>query len=658
MTQIIGLSRPERVRTLEADFPDDSAFRDEILSLLDVYDLAAAQFGQSSSPTKSADEPEELLKAGAAYGPYRVLKQLGAGGMGQVVLAEDIRLGRRVALKSLTGKWLQSPAARRRLMREARAVAALAHPNIATLYDVFEDESRLLLVMEYVEGKTLASLISEGPIAVGHAVRLAAQVSDAVSYAHDHGVIHCDLKPANIQVSDEGTAKVLDFGLARIKYAQEDADEPVTTPGAVLGTPGYVAPERLLAGVSNASCDIYSLGVVLFEMVTGRRLLEGEEPDRWFDILSAGPPKASSLIADVPAGLDDAIERALSIDPALRYQSVREFRRDLKAILSSVDTSSSVAITADADGRQAEPARPSDPGILARSPAAAATSPVLFTVQLLGSALLVVTFTGYLTSAQYDWGLARSVEFGAASPLMWPVWGFRALFVTAVVAAGAVIGVGVMISVVQAIFAMVVPLTGPPSAVRLRYVKLRERLESISSAAIAQTLLIVHVVVFAGLWWRFQPLIAGLIGFMLVRPVDLSILSPDRVAEHRLYRELFSVALVVFSAAWYGVLRLRRRRGDRQDTTTIAGGLALTGLTLLLFAAPYRILTHNEGEPAVYGRQECSLVGEHGDEGLLFCPRQPPPWNKIVRLDDADLHRGRTQESIFTPLRPKPAKEH
>ena len=254
---------------------------------------------------------------GKSYGPYRVVRPLGAGGMGQVFLAEDIRLGRHVALKSLAGKWLASASSRQRLMREARAVGVLAHSNIATLYDVLEDDARLLLVMEYVDGKTVKEMIDASPMPAGQALRVAAQVAAAIGYAHDRGVIHCDLKPANIQVASDGIAKVLDFGLARVKYAETDGvEKSLTGTGIMLGTPGYVAPERLLSGVLNASGDIYSIGVVLFEMVTGRRLFDrGQTPEHLFDTVSGRTAKASAIVGALPQGLDDVIERALSVDP-------------------------------------------------------------------------------------------------------------------------------------------------------------------------------------------------------------------------------------------------------------------------------------------------------------------------------------------------------
>ena len=166
-----------------------------------------------------------MVRIGASYGPYEVIRMLGAGAMGQVFLAKDVRIGRNVALKSVGSRWLGSTAARQGLLDEARAIGALSHRHIASLYDVYEDQQYLFLIMEYVPGRNGAAVIADGPMPLGHAVRLISQICDAVSYAHDRGVLHCDLKPSNIQISLDGTAKVLDFGIARAKYASDESSE-------------------------------------------------------------------------------------------------------------------------------------------------------------------------------------------------------------------------------------------------------------------------------------------------------------------------------------------------------------------------------------------------------------------------------------------------
>src|SRR5687767_2716385 len=431
ITQIVGLPRSERLRALEEFFPKDELSQKEILSLLDLYDALGAAPDSAAGTAASLTPPDEvdpapaeapsaaLLHVGESCGPYRVLRALGAGGMGQVFLAEDIRLGRHVALKSLAGKWLASPTSRQRLMREARAVGVLAHPNIATLYDVLEDETRLLLVMEYVDGKTVKEMIDAGPLPAGQALRIAAQVAAAIECAHDRGVIHCDLKPANIQVTSDGIAKVLDFGLARVKYAEADGvEKSLTGTGIMLGTPGYVAPERLLSGVLNASGDIYSIGVVLFEMVTGRRLFDrGQTPEHLFDTISGRTAKASAVVGPQPQGLDDVIERALSVDPRMRYQSAHELTRDVQVILKSLDTASL-------------------PLVLPSAAAPAATRErvppeVRRWIYTAAAVIAVVAIAGTTTSTVFNRGLGRTGQFDSESLFTYFYWGVSSMIAPA-----------------------------------------------------------------------------------------------------------------------------------------------------------------------------------------------------------------------------------
>jgi hypothetical protein len=649
ITQIVGLPKSGRIRALQEFFPQDEIAQNEILSLLDLYDaLGVAPGAGGSTPAETpADELESappapdgsaLLQVGASYGPYRVVRPLGAGGMGQVFLAEDVRLGRHVALKSLAGKWLESTTARQRLMREARAVGVLAHANIATLYDVLEDEARLLLVMEFVDGATVKTMTDSGPLPAGQALRIAAQVAAGIGYAHDRGVIHCDVKPANIQVAPDGVAKVLDFGLARVRYAEADGVErSLTGTGVMLGTPGYVAPERLLSGVLNASGDIYSIGVVLFEMVTGRRLFErGQTPEHIFDTVAGKPVKASDVMPSLPRGLDDIIARALAVDPRLRYQSAHELGRDLHAMLKSLDTAS----------------------VELHLPSAAASAPVHAAAANRGWAVAAVSLAGILvlagvtTSGAYNLGLGRTSEFDPESAIAHMFWGVRALMGPALLGVAIVMALGAASAIGKVPMKMAAPLTDrvlPPST-RTRVLASIRRAPL---AAIAPALLIVQLVVLTLLWDRFEPLLWSVGDFIRRSPdASLGALNPANAGEHRSFRQLFSLHLLIFACAWAQVLRLRASRTDYDGRIVVAGGLALTLLSLMLLVAPYRILLHNEAERIVVGGAEtCYLVGRRGGDGLLFCPTQASPWTRVVRLDDRNLARDGTRESIFKEVK-------
>jgi serine/threonine protein kinase len=641
ITQIVGLPKSDRLRALQEFFPGDELSQKEMLSLLDLYDAIGVTPPDELEPTPPPTAAvSALLEVGTSYGPYRVVRPLGVGGMGQVFLAEDIRLGRHVALKSLAGKWLASASSRQRLMREARAVGVLAHPNIATLYDVLEDDNRLLLVMEYVDGKTVKEMIDAGPMPAGQALRVAAQIAAAIGYAHDRGVIHCDLKPANIQVGSDGVAKVLDFGLARVKYADADGvEKSLTGTGIMLGTPGYVAPERLLSGVLNASGDIYSIGVVLFEMVTGRRLFDrGQTPEHLFDTVSGRTLKASTVVGPLPQGLDDVIERALSVDPRMRYQSAHELTRDVQVILKSLDTASiglnlSVPV----------------PGPAVRVPVRdAPLSEVRSWLYAVAVLVGLVVFAGLTTSVAFNRGLGRTDDFQTESLFMQVFWGVRSMFAPAVLGVLAIIALGVVSAIVKVPMKMASPLTDrliPPST-RTRVLASVYRTPM---AVIAPIVLVIQLITLWLLWSRFDSLIWTLVAFINQSTVTatLGALNPANAEEHRSFRQFFSFYLLAFVAAWFQVLKLRAQRGDFDGRVVVAGGLAMTLFSLMLFAAPFRIMLHNEAERVAFASQRCYLVGQHDQDALLFCPNQPPPWSRVVRLDDPQLTRDGTRENMF-----------
>ena len=277
---------------------------------------------------------------GQSVGPFRVMQKLGAGGMGEVYLAEDTRLGRKVALKSPSASWLKDPEGRLRLQREARAAARLNNPRIAAVYDVLDLEDRPYIVMEYVEGETLASCLRRGPLTVERALEVGTELADALIAAHEGGVIHRDLKPGNIVLTSSGAIKVLDFGLAKTAHADEDSRSDLTHPGQLLGTPGYVAPEQLLGNQADARSDIYSAGAVLYQMLSGRPPFEQTDSmGRALAALMEGPRPLQQLDPSIPASVCAVVERAMAREPADRYQTAAELRAALEGSASALHDS-------------------------------------------------------------------------------------------------------------------------------------------------------------------------------------------------------------------------------------------------------------------------------------------------------------------------------
>ena len=279
---------------------------------------------------------------------YRVGERLGAGGMGEVYLAEDVRLGRPVALKFLPPALKADPDSRARLLNEARAASLLRSPNIAVTYDIGEYAGSDFIVMEYVEGELLSKRVAGGPLPIREVVEVGVQVSDALDEAHGRGIIHRDIKSANLIRTERGLVKVLDFGLAKFLTSNEHdgfvTQPQVTIAGMVVGTISYMAPEQALGRTVDNRADLFSLGVVLYELATGRTPFAGTVATEIVDkILHETPAVPSMLNATVPRAFDGIVMRALEKSPTFRYQSARDMRQDLRDLSSSLEESSRVS---------------------------------------------------------------------------------------------------------------------------------------------------------------------------------------------------------------------------------------------------------------------------------------------------------------------------
>jgi len=293
------------------------------------------------NPSSSSGSEPSALSPGARFGTYQILQRLGAGGMGEVYRAKDTRLEREVAIKTLSLDHCDRPEALSRFEQEARSACVLNHPNIVTIYELGHVNGTRFIAMELVEGETLRSLLASGPLPFRKSVAIAAQVADGLAKAHEVGVVHRDLKPENLMVSRDGTAKVLDFGLAKLRKADttgsSDATTNITEHGIVMGTVGYMSPEQATGDEVDFRSDQFSFGSVLYEMVTGvpafRKKTHAETVAA---ILRDQPDSLGAKVLQAPAPFIWIVERCLAKDPKQRYASTRDLARDLAALRDRV----------------------------------------------------------------------------------------------------------------------------------------------------------------------------------------------------------------------------------------------------------------------------------------------------------------------------------
>jgi serine/threonine protein kinase/Tfp pilus assembly protein PilF len=338
----------QRAAFLDEACAGDNALRNEVESQI-AYQQQASKFLEEPAFKHAAEliadsQTETESMEGRTISHYSILRKLGAGGMGEVYLAQDTTLSRKVAIKFLSENSVAGEQAKKRLLREAKASAALDHHHICAVHEVGEEAGYNFIVMQYVEGETLASRIQRNPLEVRAALDIAVQIADALAEAHSHGIIHRDVKPQNVMLTASGQVKVLDFGLARVVREGSlidsigETESLLTAPGSVIGTVPYMSPEQVRGEALDARSDIFSFGSVLYEMLSGRQPFQGESVGATMSsILTKEPAPLARYASDVPDELQRVVRKALSKDKEGRYQGIKDLLIDLRELKQELE---------------------------------------------------------------------------------------------------------------------------------------------------------------------------------------------------------------------------------------------------------------------------------------------------------------------------------
>jgi hypothetical protein len=564
---------------------------------------------------------------GGAWGPLLLVRKIGEGSYGEVYHAHDTWLDHPVALKLLKRE-AESRVQPSDLLHEARKLARVRHTNVVTVHGADRHNGRVGFWMDFIDGETLAARVAKGRLSAGEATSVGQEVCQALAAVHRANIIHRDVKAQNVmRAHDGGRIILMDFG------AGQFVDDPSFGKRA-QGTPLYLAPEVLRGDDATVRSDIYAVGILLYHLVTSRFPVEGRSPRELSEAHERGMRRRlRDERPDLPESFIAIVERAIDPDPARRYASAGEMEAKLSG----------------------EPSTRPEP-IPPRFRREAADSVARWTWQLwvplaAGGLLVGLTLAGAITSIFYYAALSLWGPFQSESYLEWPLWGLRAVLAPLVYVGGAI---AIWLVVLTLIYRQVVLKIGRLRSIVAPILSWTNRLAVSARESPTATTASLIFVAQCGLlvvtaWW-FRDLLNGFDDLILHEAGDLSPLSTANGDQQRYFRQVLSFDFLVATAAWWALIRRNSETHERGAWLSICGGVAATFITVMLLVMPYRILSHNEHERVVHRSETCYLVGQRVNEGLLFCPLQDPPRNRVVRLDDPELQRGGPEESVFAQL--------
>jgi hypothetical protein len=626
----------------------DPSLRREVLACLNEHDegflesaLTISNTFENAAFTDDVEAPPDVQVGERIAGRYEIIRQLGAGGMGHVFLAKDTDLERQVALKFLIAA-ASAVDVRSRIFHEARAAARITHSNIAVVHDVGVHEGRAFLVMEYVEGENLAQRLKRGRPPLEMILAIGRQLASALTAAHEKGIIHRDLKPANIQLTRDGSAKILDFGVAHAMASVDEASGETTAASVPLstlatlrtergairhpGTPAYMSPEQMFGKPIDGRSDIYSLGVILYEMSTGHRPYSTDDPLDVVLALSRNLLRPSGTETHLPEAVNDVIGKMLTVELDERYQNAEEVETALVALIAP-ESGAVAPLRATPKSRLR---------VAAKVVAVALAIP------------MVVLALGFLESAALNLALGREAPFDKGSAMTWLGAGASALFLPLVyqvcllLLVGGVRFVGRMLTLSRGIDRLF--------ATGLTHTRdLGVRLGLNDPVVLSQAVAMVGLLAIVALVAEFRDVVRAWMARIDSYPLELlEPLRPGNRTAYQVYHFLLSALVLAFVVAIIRIARLRAVQATTRGAGSFAMVISLLAFSIVMLVLPHKISQNPNFERVDVGSDRCFVLGEHDDRLQVHCPADPPPRNRIILRDAEGVRRLGTTQNILT----------
>jgi hypothetical protein len=658
----LALSLPagERATRLAEACDGDPDLQQEIESLIDLYErspLDATEASPRSSPTTFS--PDLVLEhplapvtpnarvsgTGTSWGGFMLLEELGRGGFGVVHRAWDATLKRDVALKIIDVHRLHG-VSEDTVLREGQLMARMRHPNVVTVYSAQRIGGEVGLTMEYIKGRTLSMLVAEdGPLGAHEAALIGMSLCDALTAVHRLGLVHRDLKASNVMREHGGRIVLMDFGAGREVGAAADGR------AQVLGTPVYMAPEVLLGNRGTAASDLYSLGVLLYNLVTADYPVRGARMDqiRLAHLAGERVPLAERR-PELPSQFVEAVEKMLSPHPEDRPQTAVVAKRMLSDAMPYLPPESGGRKKRRAGGARRTQKTPSAPSPVVAAPVR--VNPLTALGAGVLGVLALATALGFVTTVEFNTALGRTGDFAGDRLVDYPILGARSVFGSIIYVLLAFVVLYVALALVRGI-ARAVPAVGRlRDALRDRMRRLVSHVGLDSPAALSQTLAVAGLLGLALVVWRFWPFLIALLGDVNSGSTgNLQLLGIQNEHMQLVFRRSTELLIVLLTTGLLGVVR-QRLAGRRIGVPPIAATLVVIVMALVLLVLPWRLVFHAEFQEATLDGRPCFVTGESASELLIHCPTAAPPRNTVLPRGDKRLQLSRRISNLFDAYAP------